>query len=88
MPGPPYATATAAPAAGTTTDTVIWYQGDDGADWARNTATVQVGNNQVVGTGARANEEAFRIGLAQFGVMAVETFPGRPTPIPRPATRR
>lgn len=75
VPGPPYDTATAAPAAGTAANTVIWYQGDDGSDPARSTATVQVDKGQTVGTGARANEEAFRVGLAQFAVMAVETFP-------------
>lgn len=75
VPGPPYDTATAAPAPGTATNTVIWYKGDDGSDPARSTATVQVDKGQIVGTGARANEEAFRIGLAQFAVMAVETFP-------------
>ncbi len=75
VPGPPYNTATAAPAAGTAANTVIWYQGDDGSDPARSTATVQVEKGQLVGTGARANEEAFRVGLAQFAVMAIETFP-------------
>jgi flagellin-like hook-associated protein FlgL len=54
---------------------VIWYRGDDGSDPARGTATVQVGLGQVVGTGARANEEAFRTGLAQFAIMAATTFP-------------
>ena len=75
VPGPPYDTATAAPAAGTAANTVIWYQGDDGSDPARSTSTVQVDKGQTVGTGARANEEAFRVGLAQFAVMAIETFP-------------
>lgn len=41
----------------------------------RNTATVQIDQGQVVGTGARANEQAFRVGLAQFAIMAVSTFP-------------
>lgn len=75
VPGPPYDTATAAPSPGTAADTVIWYQGDDGSDPARSTATVQVDKGQIVGTGARANEEAFRVGLAQFAVLAIETFP-------------
>lgn len=75
VPGPPYDTATAAPAAGTAANTVIWYQGDDGSDPARSTASVQVDKGQIVGTGARANEEAFRVGLAQFAVMAIESFP-------------
>lgn len=79
VPGPPFNTATAAPAPGTAANTVIWYQGDDGTDPARSTATVQVDKGQVVGTGARANEEAFRVGLAQFAVLAVETFPAADT---------
>lgn len=75
VPGPPFASATAAPAPGTAANTVIWYLGDDGVDPARSTATVQVDSAQLVGTGGRANEEAFRIGLAQFAVMATEVFP-------------
>lgn len=87
VPGPPFATATAAPtnAGAAATTTVIWYRGDDGlaglapgADpvpSARSTATTQVDQGQLVGVGARANEEAFRIGLAQFAVMAAESFP-------------
>lgn len=42
---------------------------------ARGTATVQVDQGQSVNVGARANEEAFRVGLAQFGIMLTETFP-------------
>ena len=75
VPGPGFASATAAPAAGTATNTVIWYQGDDSAGPARATTTVQVDQSQLVATGARANEESFRVGLAQFAVLAVETFP-------------
>ena len=76
VPGPPFASATLPPTnAGAAATTVIWYRGDDGADPARNTATVQVDQGQTVGTGARANEEAFRIGLAQFAIMSVENFP-------------
>ncbi len=75
VPGPPYDTATAAPVAGSAANTVIWYQGDDDSDLARSTASVQVDKGQIVGTGARANEEAFQVGLAQFAVMAIETFP-------------
>lgn len=74
------------PVPGTAADTVIWYKGelnqspaDPQKDPARGTSTVQVGQGQVVGTGARANEQAFAIGLAQFAVMTVETFlPGNP----------
>lgn len=75
VPGPPFETATAAPAPGTAANTVIWYKGDDAAGSARATASVQADQGQLVATGARANEEAFRIGLAQFAVLAAETFP-------------
>lgn len=75
VPGPPFDTATAAPAPGTAANTVIWYQGDDAAGSARATASVQVDQSQQVAAGARANEEAFRTGLAQFAIMAAETFP-------------
>lgn len=75
VPGPPFATATAAPAPGTAANTVIWYQGDDGPGSARTTATVQIDQSESVAIGARANEEAFRVGLAQLAVFAAETFP-------------
>lgn len=76
VPGPPFDTATAPPTnAGAAATTVIWYRGDDGSDPARSTSTVQIDQGQIVGTGARANEEAFRVGLAQFAIMAVENFP-------------
>lgn len=75
MPGPPFDTATSRAGAGTAANTVIWYQGDDAAGPARATASVQVDQGQQVAAGARANEEAFRTGLAQFAIMAAETFP-------------
>lgn len=75
VPGADPYTATNPPINAGVKDTVIWYRGDDATDPARSTATVQVDQGQTVGTGARANEEAFRVGLAQFGIMAVETFP-------------
>lgn len=75
VPGPPYNTAVAAPAPGTAANTVIWYRGDaDTAVAARNTATLQIDKAQTVGVGARANEEAYRIGMAQFATLAAETF--------------
>ncbi len=75
VPGPPFETATAAPAPGTDANTVIWYQGDDDpAVTARATASVQADQGQAVSTGARANEEAFQIGLAQLAIFAVEEF--------------
>lgn len=53
--------------------TVIWYQGDDGAD-PRGTATVQVGSSRTVAIGAQANEAAIRKTLAGLAAVAAETF--------------
>ncbi|MGL5363421.1 MAG: hypothetical protein ACRDBH_11105 [Bosea sp. (in: a-proteobacteria)] len=74
VPGPGFATAVAAPTAGTALNTVIWYQGDHAATPPRTTAPLQIDASQMVGTGARANEQAFRIGMAQFAALAAETF--------------
>ncbi len=81
VPGPPFASATLPPdnTGAYATSTVIWYRGDDGSDPARGTASVQVDQGQTVQTGARANEEVFRIGLAQFAIMATQTFPADDT---------
>lgn len=74
VPGPPYETATAL-VPGTAADTVIWYQGDDAAGSARETAPVRIGDGQSVAIGARANEPAFQALLASLGALAAETFP-------------
>ncbi len=75
VPGPGFATATAAPAPGTAANTVIWYRGDDDTSIAaRNTGPLQIDQSQSVQVGARANEEAFRIGMAQFAAFAAESF--------------
>lgn len=76
VPGPgPFAAVTAAPTPASVSDTVIWYAGDDATNpGPRETATVQVGENQTVSIGARANEKAFQLGLAQFAAFAAETF--------------
>ena len=81
VPGPPFASATLPPdnTGAYATSTIIWYRGDDGTDPARSTASVQVDQGQTVQTGARANEEVFRIGLAQFAIMATQTFPADDT---------
>jgi flagellin-like hook-associated protein FlgL len=91
VPGPGFATATAPPAMPVPNTTVIWYKGDaEPAIQARNTAPLQVDSGQVVATGARANEEAFREGLAAFAVYASADFtentnPASPlyNPVPR-----
>jgi flagellin-like hook-associated protein FlgL len=71
---PPFATTTAAPASAAG-NTVVWYKGDaDTSISARNTGPLQIDSSQTVAAGARANEEAFRIGLAQFAAFSAETY--------------
>lgn len=75
VPGPGFTTAVGAPAAPPVNNTVIWYKGDDDPGLlARNTAPLQVDAGQVVATGSRANEQAFREGLAAFTVLALTDF--------------
>lgn len=76
VPGPGFSTATTAPAPAAANTTVIWYKGDDDTTIsARNTATLQIDDGQVVPTGARANEATFREGLAIFAAFASGNFP-------------
>jgi flagellin-like hook-associated protein FlgL len=75
VPGPGFATATTAPVPGTAANTIIWYKGDDDATVsARGTSPLQIDESQTVNIGARANEQAFRIGLAQFAAITAETY--------------
>lgn len=74
VPGPGFATATVAPSPGTPANTVIWYKGDDAATPARATAPLQIDASQTVNIGARANEEAFRIGLSQFAAIVADNY--------------
>ncbi|WP_046868305.1 hypothetical protein [Microvirga massiliensis] len=58
---------------------VIWYEGDsDPTIAARATAPVRTDHTQVVGTGARANEDGIRHLLAQWGALAADTFKDTP----------
>ncbi len=76
--GPSFATATTQ-TAGTPADTVIWYQGEVGADPARGTAVGRVDQAITVQYGARANEQAFRSELQSIAVFAaVTTSPSNP----------
>jgi len=61
-------------AAGTAANTLLWYRGDDSAASARGTTPLRVDANQVVGTGAQANEVAIRGAVAQFAVLAADSF--------------
>jgi hypothetical protein len=75
--GPAFATATAYQSPPPANATVIWYRGDDDTTiQARNTAPLQIAEGQIVATGARANEEAFREGLAAFAAFATVELGG------------
>jgi hypothetical protein len=70
--GPPFNTATSL-VAGTPTNTVYWYTGENGTDSARGTAVAQVDQSISVQYGARANEQAFRQLLQNVTVYAAVT---------------
>ncbi|WP_342361511.1 hypothetical protein [Terrarubrum flagellatum] len=60
--------------AGTSANTVIWYQGDDDTTSfpnARSTATAKVGDALTVNTGARANEAAFQQSFAMLAALSL-----------------
>jgi flagellar hook-associated protein 3 FlgL len=75
---PPSFAAAAGLRAGTAADTMVWYRGDDSAR-PRGTAPLRIDSVQTVGTGAQANEPALRSMLAQFAVLAAESFAETPT---------
>jgi flagellin-like hook-associated protein FlgL len=81
--GPPFTTATG-PVAGTPTDTVIWYTGEDGPDPARGTATARIDPTITVSYGLRANEEGLRWVVQNMAALAAVTFsPTDPNAIDR-----
>jgi flagellar hook-associated protein 3 FlgL len=71
--GPPFDTAIAL-VAGTSTDTVSWYAGEDGPDSARGTATAQVDPSIAVSYGVRSNEQSIRSLVQNVAVLAAVTF--------------
>jgi flagellar hook-associated protein 3 FlgL len=71
--GPPFNTATAT-VAGTSTNTVIWYTGENGPDPARATAAARVDPSLSVSYGARANEQGIRWILQNVAALAAATF--------------
>jgi flagellar hook-associated protein 3 FlgL len=72
--GPTFATATAQ-VAGTSTDTMSWYIGEDGPDPARGTATARIDTDISVSYGLRANEEGLRWVMQNVAALAVVTYP-------------
>ncbi len=71
--GPPFESATGLVDA-TSTDTVIWYQGELTNDDPRQSQTVKVDDYIDVEYGARANEEAFRTALQNLAVASYDTY--------------
>jgi flagellar hook-associated protein 3 FlgL len=59
--------------AGTTANTVSWYNGETGTDSARGTAVAQVDQSITVQYGARADEQALRSQLQTVAVFAAVT---------------
>jgi flagellin-like hook-associated protein FlgL len=72
--GPPFDSATALKDA-TTADTVFWYEGELATDPPRQSATAKIDDSNVVGYGARANEQALRTVLKKLAVISADTFP-------------
>jgi flagellar hook-associated protein 3 FlgL len=71
--GPPFDSATSL-VAGTPADTVTWYTGEMGTDLARGTAIAKVDDALTLSYGARANEQAIRLTIANIAVYAVTKF--------------
>jgi flagellar hook-associated protein 3 FlgL len=71
--GPTFTTATAT-VAGTSTDTVMWYIGEDGPDPARGTATARIDTQISVSYGLRANEQGLRWVLQNVASLAAVTY--------------
>ncbi len=71
--GPPFDTATTL-VAGTSSNTVIWYTGEDAGDPARVTATAGVDPAITISYGARANEQGIRWLVQNVATLAAVTF--------------
>ena len=71
--GTPFDTATAL-VAGTASDTVFWYMGEDGIDPPRQAATARVDTTITVSYGMRANEEGIRWMVQNVAALAAMTF--------------
>lgn len=66
--------------AGTATDTVAWYRGENSPSDARSTQTFQIGSSATVQLGARANEGPIRSVLAGLATVAIGMPSGTTTP--------
>lgn len=70
--GPPYDTATAL-VAGTDTNTLFWYKGEDSTD-PRHTVTAKVGESTSVAYGVQANESGLVNLVQSLAAMSIQTF--------------
>ncbi len=71
--GPPFDTATAT-IAGTSSNTVMWYTGDNGSDDPRTSAIARVDDTITVNYGVRANEDGLRQLVQNLAVFSSMTF--------------
>ncbi|MGI9414934.1 MAG: flagellar biosynthesis protein FlgL [Hyphomicrobiales bacterium] len=71
--GPPFDSAVALRDA-TATDTLLWYQGDNGPGSPRDTAIAHVDDDLDIAYGARANEHALTTVVSSLAVLASQTF--------------
>jgi flagellin-like hook-associated protein FlgL len=62
----------------TARSTLKWYKGEDDGGPDRATSQLRIDTTQMVGTGARANEDAISTFLAQLGVLADARFQNTP----------
>jgi flagellin-like hook-associated protein FlgL len=70
--GPPFDTATAL-IAGTDTNTIFWYKGEDSTD-PRHTVTAKVGESTSVAYGVQANESGLVNLVQSLAAMSIQTF--------------
>ncbi len=71
--GPPFDSATTF-VAGTATNTVIWYTGDDSAQSPRDSARARIDDSITISYGTRADEEGIVNLLENLAVLAATTF--------------
>jgi flagellar hook-associated protein 3 FlgL len=72
--GPPPLGSSTALVAGTAANTVFWYTGENGSTSARMTQLAQVGPDQTVAYGMRANEQAIAALVANVAVLAATSY--------------
>jgi flagellar hook-associated protein 3 FlgL len=72
--GPPPLSGSTSLVAGTPANTVFWYTGENGSTPARMTQLAQVGPDQTIAYGMRANEQAIASLVANVAVLAATSY--------------